>query len=236
MLASDQSDRRFAPEPFSALYQRGLYQSMRSLSGRVFHLLGRRLKDLPEPLRSEASQVMGLEKSILESFRSITQRKITAQRIRCHGDYHLGQVLYTGKDFVVIDFEGEPARPISERRIKRSPLRDVAGMLRSFHYALYSALSSLEARGVTKREDLPYVDFCAGFWYRWVSSVFLKAYLEVSVKGGFLPATGEELHLLLNAYTLEKAIYELGYELNNRPAWVKIPIRGILQRMSRSTG
>lgn len=140
------------------------------------------------------------------------------------------------KDFVVIDFEGEPARPISERRTKRSPLRDVAGMLRSFHYAVFCALFALEAQGITKQEALPYVDFCAGFWYRWTSSVFLKAYLDVTVRGGFLPSTGEELQLLLDVYLLEKAIYELGYELNNRPAWVKIPVRGILQRMSRSTG
>ncbi|MBN2124388.1 MAG: maltose alpha-D-glucosyltransferase, partial [Deltaproteobacteria bacterium] len=180
LLSSDRTDPRFAPEPFSALYQRALYQSMRTLSGRVLHLLGKRLKELPEPLRSEASQVMGLEKAVLESFRSLMQRKITAQRIRCHGDYHLGQVLYTGKDFVIIDFEGEPARPISERRIKRSPLRDVAGMLRSFHYAVYSAIFALEAQGITKPEVAPYLDRCAGLWCRWVSSVYLKAYLEVA--------------------------------------------------------
>jgi len=184
----------------------------------------------------EARRILGLEKAVIDRFRAVTQKKITAQRIRCHGDFHLGQVLYTGKDFVIIDFEGEPARPISERRIKRSPLRDVAGMLRSFHYAVYSALMDQETHGVVKPDDLPYLESCATLWYAWVSRVYVKAYLEATSRAEFLPSTEEELAMLLDIYLLEKGVYELGYELNNRPDWLRIPVRGLLQLLSREEG
>jgi len=234
-LASAPERAEFAPEPFSVLYQRALYQSTRSLAGRVFHLLFQRLGDLPEAIRPKARVVLEAKNEILTRFRSITQRKIPAMRIRCHGDYHLGQVLYTGKDFVIIDLEGEPARPISERRIKRSPLRDVAGMLRSFHYAAYVALLRLEEGGLIRSEELAFLEAWAQFWHVWVGAFFLNAYLEVALEGGFLPKTREELKVLLDIYLLEKAIYEVGYELNNRPQWVKVPLQGIEQVLQIDT-
>jgi maltose alpha-D-glucosyltransferase/alpha-amylase len=228
-LASAPGREEFAPEPFSKLYQRALYQSMRGLTGQVFNLLSQCLSDLPEAIRAEAQAVLDAKSEILERFRSIMERKIPAMRIRCHGDYHLGQVLYTGKDFVIIDFEGEPARPISERRIKRSPLRDVAGMLRSFHYAAYVALLRLEQGGLIRSEELAWFETWARFWHLWVSAFFLHAYLDVALEGGFLPKTRQELKVLLDIYLLEKAIYEVGYELNNRPQWVRVPLQGIMQ-------
>lgn len=169
------------------------------------------------------------EADILRRFRSVCESKITAMRGRIHGDYHLGQVLYTGKDFVIIDFEGEPARSLTERRIKRSFLRDVAGMLRSFHYAAYTALFNQMAAGMFRRDELPALEPWARLWHQWVSSAFLRAYLEVANQGAFLPRKREELEVLLNTYLLEKAIYELGYELNNRPEWVHLPLTGISQ-------
>jgi maltose alpha-D-glucosyltransferase / alpha-amylase len=230
-LASDATDPHFAPEPFSTLYQRSIYQTMRSHAARSFPLLRRRLRELPQTVRSDAQQVLEREEDVLKRFQAILGRKITAMRIRCHGDYHLGQVLYTGKDFIIIDFEGEPARPLSERRIKRSPLRDVAGMLRSFHYAAYAALFDQEAEGVyaSHPEALAALEPWARFWSQWVSAVFLKTYREAASQASFLPRTREELQILLDAYLLEKAAYELGYELNSRPDWVRIPLRGILQ-------
>jgi maltose alpha-D-glucosyltransferase/alpha-amylase len=139
-------------------------------------------------------------------------------------------VLWAGRDFVIMDFEGEPARPLNERRIKRSPLRDVAGMLRSFHYAAYSGLFDFrERRGLVVEEALEAMQFCASFWPLWVSVIFLKAYMDVAIQGGFLPESRDELRTLLDMYLLEKAIYELGYELNNRPDWVRIPLQGIQQ-------
>jgi maltose alpha-D-glucosyltransferase/alpha-amylase len=229
VLSSSPDEPAFAPESFTKLYQRSLYQSMRTLAGQVFQLLRQRLKDLPEALRLEAQQVLDLQKNVIDAFRAIPEKKITAMRIRCHGDYHLGQVLYTGKDFVIIDFEGEPARPIGERRIKRSPLRDVAGMLRSFDYAVHSAMFAQEARGLFGPEDQAYLESWAGFWHLWVCVGFLKPYLGVAAQGQFLPKTRDEIQVLLDVYLLEKAIYELGYELNNRPDWAKIPLRGIKQ-------
>jgi maltose alpha-D-glucosyltransferase/alpha-amylase len=191
ILASERENTEFTPEGFSTLYQRSLYQSMRNLNSRVFHMLRRQIKDLPEPVKSDAVKVLALEGSILDRFRSITRMRLTARRIRCHGDFHLGQVLYTGKDFVIIDFEGEPARPLSERRLKRSPLRDVAGMLRSFQYAGYSALFAQQAHGVVNPDDLDYYEHCVNLWVQWISRLFLGAYLKAAEPGNFLPATRE---------------------------------------------
>jgi maltose alpha-D-glucosyltransferase/alpha-amylase len=226
-LASSPDNPAFAPEPFSKLYQRALYQSMRSLTAQNFQLLRRSLTRLPETLQPHAKEILKREKDVQDFFGLITSRKIMAMRIRCHGDYHLGQVLYTGKDFVIMDFEGEPARPLGERKIKRSPLRDVAGMLRSFHYAVYSSLFALEERGLVRAEDLDKLESCAQTWYFWVCATFLKTYLSGASEGQFLPRTAEEIRILLDVYLLEKAIYEMGYELNNRPEWAKIPLRGI---------
>jgi maltose alpha-D-glucosyltransferase/alpha-amylase len=176
--------------------------------------------------------VLDLEMEIRHRYRSLLQQKLNTIRIRVHGDYHLGQVLYTGRDFVITDFEGEPARPLSERRIKRSPVQDVAGMLRSFHYASYAALFG-QVAGV-RPEDFPALEPWAHFWYTWVSVAFLKAYLAVAKDEHFLPKDPIELQVLLDAYLLEKAVYELGYELNSRPDWLKVPLRGLLQLLVAS--
>jgi maltose alpha-D-glucosyltransferase/alpha-amylase len=229
LLSSAPDDPVFSPEPFSKLYQRALYQSMRTLAGKVFRLLRQSLKSLPETLQPEAKAVLEQQPQILGVFKKILTKKITAMRVRCHGDFHLGQVLYTGRDFVIMDFEGEPVRPIGERRIKRSPLRDVGGMLRSFHYADYSALFSLRERGLLSTDDFQSMEVWARFWHVWVCAVFLRAYLDVAGQSHFLPRMKEELRMLLDLYLLEKAVYELGYELNNRPDWVRIPLQGIRQ-------
>ncbi len=228
-LGSEADRPEFAPAPFSKLYQRSLFQSTRTLTGQVFRLLSQQAKDLPEEVRPEAQKVLELETKIFDRFRGIADRKMTGMRIRCHGDYHLGQVLYTGKDFVIIDFEGEPARSLTERKIKRSPLRDVSGMLRSFHYAAYSALFSQRDKGLIRPEDFPTLEFWARFWQSWVSAVFLKSYFQWASSKNLLPSDREEARLLLDLFVLEKAVYELGYELNNRPDWVRIPLQGIQQ-------
>ncbi len=228
-LASDAENKDFAPEPFTPFYQRALYQSMRNLAVNNLQMLRRRLKTIAEPARPLAEKVLGLQDEILKRFRAVSQTRLTAMRIRCHGDFHLGQVLYTGKDFVIIDFEGEPARPLGERRIKRPPLRDVAGMIRSFDYATYAALFQELNLGNLHAEQLPQLEPWTRFWQEWVSAVYLRAYLQAVEPGRLLPQGGEELELLLNAHLLEKVIYEVGYELNNRPDWVRIPLQGILQ-------
>jgi maltose alpha-D-glucosyltransferase/alpha-amylase len=158
--------------------------------------------------------------------------KLDAQRIRIHGDYHLGQVLYTGNDFVIIDFEGEPARPLSERRLKRGGLRDVAGMLRSFHYAPYAVVFGAAPGSYVRKEDMSRLEAGARFWHQWVSAAFLRAYLHESGAKSHLPSTDQGIEVLLNSYLMEKALYEIVYELNNRPDWVKIPLRGLLDLLA----
>jgi len=222
-LASVKDDPLFAPEPFNAMAQRSVYQSMRALLRRNFDALKKNLKDIPEHLRDEAKDVLGTEKEILGREKRLLDRKTNAAKIRIHGDYHLGQVLSTGKDFVILDFEGEPARPMSERKLKRSALRDVAGMMRSFQYAAYSALWQPGMR----TEDVPFLEHWADIWYRQMSSTFLQKYLQTTAGATFVPQNSDDLQILLEAYLLDKAVYEIGYELNNRPDWVIIPIRGI---------
>ena len=219
-LAAGAADPAFAPEPLTADYQRTLYESVHELTGTAFALLRGRLDSLPAATRTEADAVLAQEGTLLAAAHPLLEHTLVAQRTRVHGDYHLGQVLYTGSDFVIIDFEGEPLRSLAERRRKQTPLKDVAGMIRSFHYAAYAALFGQTAAPANG-------DAWAAAWYHWTSTAFLTEYLAVAGAGSFLPTAPADLRLLLDAYLLEKAIYELIYELNNRPNWVRIPLQGI---------
>ena len=195
----------------------------------MFQLLKTNLDALRGAVLDEALKVLDRQNEVLNRFRALLSKKITAKRTRIHGDFHLGQVLYTGKDYVIIDFEGEPARPLTERRIKRSPIRDVAGMLRSFHYAAYTSLFGHLGSAMVRPEDLAAMEPWARSWNVWICSTYLNSYLHHAEPGGFLPTNRDELNILLNVYLFEKALYELGYELNNRPDWVRIPLAGLLR-------
>jgi maltose alpha-D-glucosyltransferase/alpha-amylase len=225
-LSSAGGDPNFMPEPFTLLYQRSVYQSMQSLAKKNLDLLRKNIKSLSADLRDEAEKIAGLEKEILERFNALMSKKISAMKIRTHGDYHLGQVLWTGNDFIIIDFEGEPERSLTERRLKRSPIRDVAGMIRSFHYASYHALLK---QTPFRLQDIPQLEPWADLWYSYISGVFLNSYLGTVGDAAFVPQSTETFEIILRAFLLEKAVYELGYELNSRPDWVIIPIRGIKQ-------
>jgi maltose alpha-D-glucosyltransferase/alpha-amylase len=218
----------FVPEPFTPFHQRAAYQSFRNLTNQVLDLLRKRSGTLTAEAGALAAEVLARERPILELFGRFRDGRLTVGRIRAHGDYHLGQVLYTGNDFVIADFEGEPARGLRERRLKQPALRDVAGMLRSFHYAAEVALRQAAARGLGSVSALRH---WAGFWELWASAAFLRGYLETETARSpvVVPESRDELGLLLSVYLLEKAVYELGYELNNRPDWVEIPLRGILK-------
>ncbi len=223
-LLSVDDDPAFEPEPFSLLYQRSLYQSLRSFTRRVFQHFEKVIKKLPEHIMDEAREIYALEASILKFYEKILVRKIPVTKTRIHGDYHLGQVLFTGKDFIIIDFEGEPARPLSERKLKRSPLVDVAGMIRSFHYAVHAEyFSHISLRPEDASELEPWLDL----WYRCVSRTFLEAYVKTAGSAAFVPKDSNDLATLLQVFFLEKAVYELDYELNNRPDWLVIPFKGI---------
>ncbi|HWW62239.1 MAG TPA: maltose alpha-D-glucosyltransferase, partial [Thermoanaerobaculia bacterium] len=211
-LASRPDIPAFAPEPFTPHYQRSLYQFVRTQLVQTMALVKKRAKSSPE-----LEELTSNEAAILQRIRAILDHKITAQRIRTHGDFHLGQVLHTGTDFVIIDFEGEPSRPLSERRIKRSALRDVAGMLRSFHYAPYAVVLGQVPGHVIRSEDRPALENAARVWHGAVAAAYLRAYLAASAKGNHLPKTQQEVEVVLHVHLMEKALYEIVYELNHRP-------------------
>jgi maltose alpha-D-glucosyltransferase/alpha-amylase len=152
--------------------------------------------------------------------------EIQAARTRVHGDYHLGQVLWSEGDFYLLDFEGEPARPLHERRERESALKDVAGMLRSFSYAAHAALFNRTGGRIDEFERL---EPWARAWERWAGASFLKGYLATAGSASFLPADPVQRASLLDLLLLDKALYELNYELNNRPEWVRIPLHGLAE-------
>ena len=226
-LASDSDDPAFAPEPFSNKVQKLFEAAALQLTSDVLRLLRQKIPLLPASWQTQAHEVAQREVRIGNRFRVSLSQPIKAARIRIHGDFHLGQVLYTGSDFVIIDFEGEPARPLSERRIKRSPLQDVAGMLRSFHYAAFAPLLGSSDDEPMDAERFGQLRVWAESWNAQVSEAFLAEYFRASGAAPFLPENPAETSKLLELYVLEKAIYELGYELNNRPDWVGLPLEGI---------
>jgi maltose alpha-D-glucosyltransferase/alpha-amylase len=230
-LASSGKNKDFKPESFSMLYQKSLYHGMWSRSRKVWDLFRKNINKTPKKIRSDAKLILNSEKQVYDYFKQITSEKLSAMKIRIHGDYHLGQVLFTGKDFVIIDFEGEPAVGLSERRIKRSALRDIAGMLRSFHYAVYAALFSKPTINSGLRQ---FLEKWAEVWYYYISSVFVRSYLETVGKSSFVPKNKDQFEKLLNFFLLDKAIYELGYEINNRPQWIAIPMKGIIKILNLS--
>ena len=229
-LAEHPEEKDFEHEPFSLHYQRSLFSSLQSLTRNAFQNLQKNMRNLPEDVQPEAKEVLEMKTDVLKCFKRVFDHKIPIMKIRTHGDYHLGQVLWTGKDFVIIDFEGEPARSFSERRLKRSPLRDVAGMVRSFHYAAYSILLDSEFQQQTKEGGL---DNWAETWYYLITRMFLKGYYDHVGENNFIPEDEADIEILMETFLLEKAIYELNYELNNRPDWVMIPLRGIKSIVSR---
>lgn len=222
-LASSRDDADLSPEPFTVHYQRSLYQSIRGTVRQSFELLSRRMHSLSQEDGTLAVTVLDGEKILVDRLRAWLREPLGAMRMRIHGDYHLGHVLQAGRDLVIIDFEGETARPLSERRMKRSPLKDVATMIRSFHYASLIALR----HGIVRPEDVSGLLPWAHSWYRWVSATFLRAYLDEAHEGLWVPRQQEDLDHLLEILLLDKAAYELRYELNHRPAWVEVPLRGI---------
>jgi maltose alpha-D-glucosyltransferase/alpha-amylase len=227
-LASDPDNSDFAPESFTPSYQRALFQSMRNVAVQNLRLLRKQIKTLPPELLAPAQRVAELEPAIIQRLRALFGHRITARRIRIHGDCHLGQMLWTGRDFVFFGFEGDPLAPVSERRIKRSPLRDVAAMMRSFHYAACAGLHQHAARGSILQENLPRFESWARFWNQGVSLAFLRAYVQRLDKSELLPGDETELRVMLQAYLLNQMLGELGCELNSRSDRLQVPLQGIL--------
>jgi trehalose synthase-fused probable maltokinase len=233
-LASSTGDAEFDPEPFTEADRRQFTAAAESSLISTFQLLRDQRSVLPADLGQQAEAVLRKEAELRDRLLLFQHEPISVQRTRIHGDYHLGQVLFTGTDFVIIDFEGEPSRPLAERRKKRSPVQDVAGMLRSFHYAAYAELLKAEDTSETQMSRMNSLRRWASYWQKWVSVAFLRKYMEVAGEASFIPINRGEFTRMLDMYLLEKAIYELGYELNNRPHWVRTPLEGISQLLQKS--
>ncbi|HWF48709.1 MAG TPA: phosphotransferase, partial [Bryobacteraceae bacterium] len=218
----------FAPEPMTEKARAELHQDL-VFDAKAMLALLRQMRSKLRPQESEdAEKVLAIEDRILGRFEPLLDNPIRAQRIRFHGDFHLGQVLYTGQDFKIIDYEGEPARGLNERRRKGLAMRDVAGMIRSFQYAPYAALFGAAPVLTPTVDTLPVLVSYANFWTACVGAAYLQSYFDAAAGLPSVPSDRGERKLLLDVFLLQKALYEVGYELNNRPDWVSIPLRGIL--------
>ena len=228
-LASDSSDAAFAPEPFTREDIELVTADTIAQAQRALQTLGAAGRELPADVNAGAAWLLRSRDALLARIRSASDLQVVAAKTRIHGDYHLGQVLWVEGDFYILDFEGEPARPIPQRRLKQSPLKDVAGMVRSFGYAAYAGLF---AYTVSRRSEFDRLEPWARIWQRAASSSFLRAYFSAAAGGMFLPPVQSERDALLQLFVLDKALYELNYELNNRPEWVQIPLRGIFDLLN----
>jgi len=239
-LATPTSDPAFAAEPFVPEDLKRDSLRIEEQLASTFEALKSKLPTLTDEVADEAALLLSRRRAMLERARAIADGEAAGQRIRIHGDYHLGQTLRTenaaagaeNADFVLLDFEGEPARPLAERRRKQSPLKDVAGMVRSFSYAAGAGLEQFLAVHSERSGAAENLRGWARAWERAASAEFLRAYRKkiAAASGlatGLLPPP-ERAQALFTAYLLEKALYELLYELNNRPTWLRIPIGGIL--------
>jgi 1,4-alpha-glucan branching enzyme len=223
-LASDPDHSAFRPEPMTDEDLEHLAVEIRGQVEKTLDVLRSKLEGLPGSIREQATRVIDQAPGLLKRVDALRGLRVKASRIRVHGDYHLGQVLRTENDFILLDFEGEPAKPLMERVLKVSPLKDVVGMIRSFDYAAFAALFSFSGDRSDVFEKLtPF----AKSWRTWVSASFLKAYLDQAKGASFLPEDPEHVGALLDVLMLDKALYELLYELNNRPDWVRIPLQGV---------
>ena len=230
-LSSRADNSDFAPEPFTTFYRQSIYHGMLAQLNRSFEMLRGQARGLAASAQQDISDLLNREGEIRSRLLLLRDKRISGWRIRGHGDYHLSNVLFTGNDWVITNFEGDATRPLSERRIKRSALRDVATMLRSFHYVSHAALFGDVPGIVPRPEAHPQLERWAHIWYCWVSTTFLKEYLQASAGAQYLPQAPDERKILLAAYMIQRALIEVEHELEHRPAWIRIPVHGILEQL-----
>jgi maltose alpha-D-glucosyltransferase/alpha-amylase len=231
-LAGNLLDAAFTPESFTPMYQRSLYQSLRNVHQRSLLQLARRFDALPAEQQDEARFVLDQGEEMLRRFQALMNRRRTGQRIRCHGNLSLTELLFTGKDFVFVDFEGDSRRSLGDRRTKRTPLTDVASMIRSLHHAASASLvgdglTHGRTPGMIRPEDVTVLQPWAETWFGWMAATFARSYYQHAAGAGFLPATREECHDLLVDFVLEGALRELGHELEQPRPWLSVPLRAI---------
>jgi maltose alpha-D-glucosyltransferase/alpha-amylase len=226
-LAARRDDPAFAPEPYTDFYRHGLYHGLLARMGRTMEQLRQQLDGLPDSVRADAQTALGRQGDIRERYRYLRDNRFSATRIRIHGDYHLAQVLYTGKDFAIVDFEGDPARPLGERRIKRSPLQDVAGMLNSFYHASHAVLFGQAPGVIPVPQSLDMLELWAKSWSRTAASEFLAAYLAAPGISELLPRSSEQIRALIRIFLIDLALRKLAYELTHAPERIRIPAHAL---------
>jgi len=222
-LARTSGDAAFDPEPVAPTDVAAWVERVRRNAESALDRLAQRRAALPESARADADAMLGQRDAVLARIDRHTQDSTAGKKTRTHGDYHLGQVLLAQNDFIIVDFEGEPTRTLAERREKLSPLKDVAGMLRSFDYAMHVALD----RADNERPETRAARDAAGReWQVEARRMFLDGYEEIARTAG-LALPRAEAGALLELFLLEKVLYELAYEIDHRPDWVRVPLRGL---------
>jgi maltose alpha-D-glucosyltransferase / alpha-amylase len=231
-LSQDTDDASIRPEPMSKDDLKVLKEEMHADIDLILAQLKAKRASLAPDMVEASDELLRFRSNMLEVIDSIDSVKAPLLKMRCHGDYHLGQVLYRAGDFVILDFEGEPAKSMAHRQRKHSPMKDIAGMVRSFSYAAWAGLFLfLHNRPEDLERYMPWAKICQ----TWVSVSFLKGYLETAAGHDFIPSTRADFFRVLLPFIMDKAMYEIKYELNNRPDWLKVPVSGILQYLRANT-
>jgi maltose alpha-D-glucosyltransferase / alpha-amylase len=232
-LGSDLRSGEFAPEPFTPYYQRSLFESIRKQIREAIDLLRRQGSALPSELAEVAKQFIELESKILGRLRTMLPLRLEGARIRSHGDLHLAQVLYTGKDFLIANPGGSLQRPATERRIKKSPLADAAALLRSFDYVVQHALFQQVELGMIPPERVEEFQPWARFWSQWMSQAFVQTYLEAMADTALIPKAHAGLNALMTAFLLERAMNEIRHEFTRRSNLLKVPLQAVIELVER---
>jgi len=229
LALAEASEEGLGTEPYTALDQRSNYQSKRNLTGKVLRQLRLRGLRLSGKLAELAQTLVSREAALYKRFEPLLQRRLTVRRSRIHGQYHLGKLLYTGKDFMVLDFEGDSSRLLAERRRKRSALRDVAAMVRSFEYAAQTALRDA---AIVREADRAAAEPWARLWMAWTPAAFLGAWLLATEGHSIVPRDRAETEMLLDTLNLELALEDVRVELDRRPDWAMIALRSLVESLA----
>ena len=231
-LTRDSTDPAFSPEPFNDFYRQSLYHGYIGLTNRRLEFVRKRYPEMTDEMKALASKVLDLEPAILAKFKAIFEERIASMRTRFHGRLHLGHMLMTGDDISIFDFEGDPAQHLSERRIKRCPLRDVASMLVSFGYAAQTAMLHFLLTDKSKALTRHDLRMWGRFWYAHVSASFMEAYWNVAGHASYMPASQADQETLLSTYMLERAMLDIRPDISDRPEFAGTPLRIVLHILS----
>jgi maltose alpha-D-glucosyltransferase / alpha-amylase len=228
LMGQGHDDPAFAPEPFNDFYRQGLYHGFIGLTSRRLEFIRQHYADMPENTRTFAAKVLEQEEAIVAKLKQLFERRISSQRSRYHGRLHLGHLLLTGSDVVMIDFEGDPLHHLSERRIKRCPLRDVSSLLISLGYAAQTVGRQLLAAGGNEYLTPHSLRVWGRFWYSHASAALLRGYWREAGNAPYMPLRREDQQILLDTYLLEHALIDVRPDINDKPELAGMPFRIIL--------